>query len=485
MSNNRLQTKFGWILMVLCLALGYASGVRADLVEADALIVQGRYEAALQSLKTVPDSVSENAILQRQGLIALGLGRNDLAEQIFERLSLLDLDDPEVTTGLAYALFAQGKMREGMAQMRQAVRRFPNHAGTIAMMARFEDRTGRTTEALNRLRQARTRLGDAPELVEAVADIQAGRTPQMARSRAETLPTAPVAPIAPAVPLNPSPVVQPVAPPVAPAKPQPMQPVNPSVHAPAVAPVAASAASAPPARTALPRVEPQFDPLMVPKDSNIVSGSGFVIDQGRHVVTNAHVVSDTQTLQVRNGLGKVRQARVVALHAAEDLAILALDTPYPAEWSLSRQQIAEPAPGRACVVLGYPLSDMLGAKWPSLTTGHVSRTQGADPNLMEITAAINSGNSGGPVMDHKGRIIGVVVAKLDKLQFAQEHGDLPQDVNFAVRPGLLQKALAKIAVPDEPVRPLGEMDAEALYEYMLPSVVLIVGTENEKGRAKK
>ena len=475
MSNNRLQTRFGWILMVLCLALGYASGVRADLAEADALIVQGRYEAALQSLKTVPDSVSENAILQRQGLIALGLGRNDLAEQIFERLNLLDLDDPDVTTGLAYALFAQGKMREGMAQMRQAVRRFPNHTGTIAMMARFEDRTGRTAEALNRLREARARLGEVPELVEAVADIQAGRAPQMARSRAEPLPIAP---------LNPSPVTQPVVP--AQPQPQPQPQPIPPVDLPANIPTAAPAAlSVSPARTAAPRVEPQFDPLRVPEGSHIVSGSGFVIDQGRHVVTNAHVVSGTQTLQVRNGLGKVRQARVVALLEKEDLAVLALDKPYPAEWSLSRQQIAEPAPGRACVVLGYPLSDVLGAKWPSLTTGHVSRTQGADPNLMEITAAINSGNSGGPVMDHKGRIIGVVVAKLDTLQFAQEHGSLPQDVNFAVRSGLLQKALASIAAPEDSVRAPGEMDAEALYEYMLPSVVLIVGTENGKERRKK
>lgn len=214
-----------------------------------------------------------------------------------------------------------------------------------------------------------------------------------------------------------------------------------------------------------------------------------MIDQGRHVITNAHVVRDTKEIQVRNGLGKVRHARLVALHDKEDLAVLALDAPYPAEWSLSRSQIEDPMPGRACVVLGYPLSDILGAKWPALTTGHVSRTQGADPNLIEITAALNAGNSGGPVVDHRGRLIGVVVSKLDTLHFAQEHGSLPQDVNFAVRPGLLKKVLASIPAPEGIAKAQGEMDTEALYEFMLPSVVLIVGTDKAdkpvKGKTKK
>lgn len=426
---------------------------QADLAQADTLIRQGRYEAALAELKQLPETLSENAILYRQGVIALGLGRNDLAEQLFERLSLLDIDEPEIATGLAHALFAQGKTREGMAQMRVAVRRHPHHPGTVAMMARFEDRMGKTSEALARLHAAKTKLGNAPELTEAEADIRNGRGPSMPRIRPE-----------PATPTKSPQSPPPMLPPTTPA-----QTVLPPSPVKVVAKIA---------------INPQFDPVMVPENAAISTGSGFLIDQGRHVITNAHVIRGLQEIQVRNGLGKVRRARLLAIHDEEDLAVLALDTPYPAEWALNRSQIEEPMPGRACVVLGYPLSDILGAKWPALTTGHVSRTQGSDPNLIEITAALNSGNSGGPVVDHRGRLIGVVVSKLDTLKFAQEHGNLPQDVNFAVRPGLLQKVLGNIPATATASKVQPEMDAEAIYEYMLPSVVLIVGIE-KAGKANK
>ncbi len=465
MSNNRLWGQLLQLFFGLCMLMVPWALARADLTQADALIQQGQYEAALTTLKQLPENTPETLVLYRQGLIALGLGRNDLAEHYFERLGLLDMDAPEVATGLAYALFAQGKMREGMAQMRLAIRRYPDHPDTIAMLARFEDRMGKTAAALERLRAARTRLGNLPVFAAAEADIHAKRAPSL-----------------------PSPVVETVKPVAAPNLPSSSVSESPRSEKP-TPPIQTQAGQATPQRkpTAMPTVTLQFDPIMVPKDASVSTGSGFVIDQGRYVITNAHVIHGAQKIQVRNGLGKVRQAHPIAIHDEEDLAVLELDAPYPAEWALSRSQIEEPQPGRACVVLGYPLSDILGAKWPALTTGHVSRTQGKDPNLIEITAALNSGNSGGPVVDHRGRLIGVVVSKLDTLQFAQEHGNLPQDVNFAVRPGLLKKVLANIPAPNEANKTPGEMDAEALYEFMLPSVVLIVGTENtaKPDKAKK
>jgi serine protease Do len=57
---------------------------------------------------------------------------------------------------------------------------------------------------------------------------------------------------------------------------------------------------------------------------------------------------------------------------------------------------------------------------------------GDDPSLVQLTAPVQAGNSGGPALDTKGRVVAVVVAKLDAVKVAWATGDLPQNVNFAV-----------------------------------------------------
>ena len=86
-----------------------------------------------------------------------------------------------------------------------------------------------------------------------------------------------------------------------------------------------------------------------------------------------------------------------------------------------------------------------------MSTGAVNALAGPgdDRRLIQISAPVQLGNSGGPVLDTSGNVVGVVVSKLDALQIAQSIGDIPQNVNFAVSAGSARAFLDDSGVPYE------------------------------------
>ena len=94
------------------------------------------------------------------------------------------------------------------------------------------------------------------------------------------------------------------------------------------------------------------------------------------------------------------------------------------------------------LVAGYPLTGLLSSGL-NVTTGSVSALAGFgdDRRRIQITAPLQPGNSGGPVLDQSGNVVGVVVSKLDAVAVASVIGDIPQNVNFAVSLGTLQALL--------------------------------------------
>jgi uncharacterized protein len=162
---------------------------------------------------------------------------------------------------------------------------------------------------------------------------------------------------------------------------------------------------------------------------NVSRGTGFFFSQDGHVLTNAHVVEDCwqATLRTADTTG---QARILIRDAQNDLALLASDL-RPTKIAGLRLSAKL---GEEVVVYGYPLSGLLSSGG-NVTAGNITALAGIgdDSRFFQISAPVQLGNSGGPVLDRQGNIMGIVVAKLDALKVAGAIQDIPQNVNFAIK----------------------------------------------------
>jgi S1-C subfamily serine protease len=228
-------------------------------------------------------------------------------------------------------------------------------------------------------------------------------------------------------------------------------------------------------RVAVAPVLAQPEPLPFAPGSPIMTGSGIVLEGGRMVITNRHVVEGMRTFAVRNGTGHVRHARVVRTSAEDDLALLEIDSSFPEGSVQPFALVVDANPGRPAIVMGYPLIGILGDEQPALTEGIVAKTMGLgnDPNTFQMTTKINKGNSGGPVFDRAGRLIGVAVAKVDVASIFEKRGFLVEDMNLGIKAGRILHFLGQSARAASEPGP--ELTLEDLYQEMLPRVVLIAG----------
>lgn len=174
-----------------------------------------------------------------------------------------------------------------------------------------------------------------------------------------------------------------------------------------------------------------------------LTGSGVVINHLGHIVTNYHVIADCRQVRIP-GIGV---AQLVAENPDDDLALLRVSGAPPATAAFSSDGVR---PGDAVVVMGYPLTGLL-AREMNVTTGNVSAAAGpgGDSRLIQITAPVQPGNSGGPVIDASGHLVGIVVARLDGLEMARQIGVMPQNVNFAIKASVVRDFLETSGTPFE------------------------------------
>jgi uncharacterized protein len=162
------------------------------------------------------------------------------------------------------------------------------------------------------------------------------------------------------------------------------------------------------------------------------TGTGFAVSRSV-LVTNAHVVSNCGTVKV-NG----QPATVSAMDAGNDLALI--NTNHVGDVAkLSSVRIRQ---GDPIVVVGFPLRGFL-ANGAQVTAGNISALAGMgnDSRFIQISAPVQTGNSGGPLVNISGNVVGVVVSKLNAAKMASITGDIPQNVNFAISPLVLQAFL--------------------------------------------
>jgi hypothetical protein len=169
------------------------------------------------------------------------------------------------------------------------------------------------------------------------------------------------------------------------------------------------------------------------------TGTGFAVSAQTLIVTNAHVAKGCRSLRVLHD-GTAGSARLLALDDRADLAVLRTELRTP---KIAALRVQPPVRlGEDVVSFGFPLSGSLSREG-NLTTGNVSALAGLkdDPTYFQITAPVQPGNSGGPLMDEAGDVIAVVTSKLDALKLAQRIGDIPQNVNFAIKAQVLKRFL--------------------------------------------
>jgi S1-C subfamily serine protease len=164
----------------------------------------------------------------------------------------------------------------------------------------------------------------------------------------------------------------------------------------------------------------------------VSTGTGFLIAEGR-VMTNEHVINGCNRVVLRTPTGHWLEARPPArVDAALDLAVL--NVPGLVGPALAFRTAPDVRRGEGVVAYGFPLAGLLSSD-PKLTQGVVNglRGIGDNPNQYQISAEVQPGNSGGPLVDMQGRVVGVVVSKLNAQRVAQRTGDIAQNVNFAVQ----------------------------------------------------
>jgi len=186
-------------------------------------------------------------------------------------------------------------------------------------------------------------------------------------------------------------------------------------------------------------------PAHAQSTTTLRTGSGFAISRATHIVTNAHVVNACKSLRVLSGVQQ-SSARVLAMDTEADLAVL------QSSISISKTLAMRSQPalrlGESVIAFGFPLTGAL-SQGGNLTTGNVSALAGLqdDPRYLQITAPVQPGNSGGPLLDGGGNLIGVITAKLDALAIAKRTGDVPQNVNFAIKADVLETFLQAHKIP--------------------------------------
>ena len=195
------------------------------------------------------------------------------------------------------------------------------------------------------------------------------------------------------------------------------------------------------------------------------SGTGFVVSKKGHVVTNNHVVE--QCTSIEGSIeGKRSPLTLIAADKTNDLALLSGSFDDPQPLSVSGKN---PAVLDEIVAVGYPFGNAFSSSI-KYTKGVVSALSGLGDNfsVMQIDAAIQPGNSGGPVLSSSGQVVGVAVYKLNAGFVAQEFGVVPENVNFAIKPSILVSMMEAYGV-----QPIEHTDTAISPDQVAKSILYI------------
>ena len=166
------------------------------------------------------------------------------------------------------------------------------------------------------------------------------------------------------------------------------------------------------------------------KTYKVASGTGFYVSNSGHIITNHHVIDGCKDMKVISQ-GRMIETLILANDPLNDLALLKAKEDSKTYFSINNKQ---PEELQDVIVAGFPFGDKVSSSI-KFTQGIVSSLTGIGDNYsqMQIDAALQPGNSGGPIMDNRGNVIGVAVAKLSLKKIMDDYGVVPENTNFGIK----------------------------------------------------
>jgi S1-C subfamily serine protease len=222
------------------------------------------------------------------------------------------------------------------------------------------------------------------------------------------------------------------------------------------------------------------------------TGSGFFVSKMGHVITNAHVVQNCKKITIGDNANKQVSVELINTDRSNDLALLKLSTlemasaesksliqklsivvvPLSSKGLLRSDDVKL---GEKVLVAGYPFGELF-SNTIKVTSGIVSATRGAgdDSGQFQLDAAVQPGNSGGPIYDSGGNIVGVVVAQLDKRMMEKTIGSLPENVNFGIKASTVRQFLMSSGLPSKKAERTEEKSTEQLAEIAKNQALMVM-----------
>jgi hypothetical protein len=204
-------------------------------------------------------------------------------------------------------------------------------------------------------------------------------------------------------------------------------------------------------------------------------GTGWPTQHG-YIMTNQHVINGKKKIMVVSTSGEKFSATVLIEDKINDLAVLQVDHPGKLPPALPIAN-ASARTGSKVFTIGYPHPDVMGEK-PKLTEGIVNALSGYmdDPRILQISVPVQAGNSGGPLLNMNGEVVGIVTAKLSAVKMFNWTGDLPQNVNYAIKASYITALLKSVKEQSTVTKmlPVKRADLESLSSRIQNSVFLIV-----------
>ena len=208
----------------------------------------------------------------------------------------------------------------------------------------------------------------------------------------------------------------------------------------------------------------------------VAHGTGFFISSDGLFLTAAHVLEGSASERVI-WQGRTFSARRVLVDKNLDLAVLKVVGLGPFS-CLPVVSSAGVKLGDTVFTVGFPLVEVQGSQ-AKYTEGTISALTGIgdEPKLFQVSVPVQPGNSGGPLLDSKGRVVGIIVSRLDDLAIILATGSTPQNVNYALKASFVLSLLESIPDVVGNLEKARAVDKSAAIEQAKQAVAIVVGEQ--------